>query len=346
MQLRRGPPPAPILVTPQPPLRLVEAASYAAPRPGSWKRWKAFDSYLVRVVAAMLLVSIPVSLALGFMVATWSAQTITDQAQAQAEATAASTAVRITDWVAERQSELRIMAQGEIGRVSAPDLNAQLLATVPSHPDFERIQVFNLSGVAVASTSGGTSFAATPPGTTYANSLSVETLGPVQLGGSGLLWVMTAPIIGADLKPQGVLGADLEIPLLGQLINPYGPDAVSSHDQEIHVISAQDLLLYSSDWGVLANDEAMVAKGTLTTKAEAAIYDRALTSGGGATQTVDYRNHDVLAGYAPITSLGWVVVASIDSSTALAAVRQQEVRTSLVQGAGTLLLIGFAIGVA
>ncbi|MGA8922638.1 MAG: methyl-accepting chemotaxis protein [Candidatus Dormiibacterota bacterium] len=346
MQLRRGPPPAPILVTPQPPLRLVEAAPDAAARPGSWKRWNAFDSYLVRVVAAMLLVSIPVSIALGFMVATWSAQTISDQAQAQAEATAESTAVRITDWVAERQSELRIMAQGEIGQVSAPDLNAQLLATVPSHPDFERIQVFNLSGVVVASTSGGTPFAATPPGTTYANSLSVETLGPVQLGGGELLWVMTAPIIGADLKPQGVLGADIAIPLLGQLINPYGPNAVSSHDQEVHVINAQDLLLYSSDWGVLANDQAMVAKGTLTTKAEAAIYDRALTSGGGATQTVDYRNHDVLAGYAPITSLGWVVVASIDSSTALAAVHQQEVRTSLVQGAGTLLLIGFAIGVA
>ena len=69
-----------------------------------------FDSYLVRVVAAMLLVSIPVSIALGFMVATWSAQTITDQAQARAQATAESTSVRITDWVAERQSELRIMA--------------------------------------------------------------------------------------------------------------------------------------------------------------------------------------------------------------------------------------------
>ncbi|HUY74047.1 MAG TPA: methyl-accepting chemotaxis protein [Candidatus Dormibacteraeota bacterium] len=300
----------------------------------------------MRVVAAMLLVSIPVSAALGFMVANWSAQTSIDQAQARAQATAESTSIRITDWVAERQSELRVMARSEIGQVSAPDLQAQLLATVPSHPDLDRIQVFGLNGAVVASTSSIAPFSATPPGTTFANSLSIETLGPVQLGADGLDWVMTAPIIGADLKPQGVLGADLRLTVLGQLINPYGAGAASSNDQEVHLVNAQGLLLYSSDWGVLTDDHAMLAKGTLATRGEAGIYGQALSNGGGATQIVDYRNHSVLAGYEPITSLGWVVVASIDSSTALAPVHQQEIRTSLLQALGALLLIGFAIAVA
>lgn len=346
MQLRRGPPPVPILVVPQRPLRLIEGAPQGAQRTGGWKQWKAFDSYLVRVVAAMLLVSIPVSIALGFMVATWSAQTITDQAQARTEATAESTTVRITAWVAERHAELRIMAAGAVGQVASPDLNANLLAAIPLHPDFTAIQVFDSKGAVVASTSAAPPFAANPPGTAYANSLSVETLGPVQLGSQGLDWIMTEPIVGADLKPQGVLGVDLRIAALGQLINPYGPNGVSAHDQEIHLLNTQDLLLYSSDWGILQGDQAMLTMGTLTTRGEAGMYERAIASGDGATQTVDYRNHDVLAGYAPITSLGWVVVASIDSSTALAAVRQQEVRTSLLQGAGTVLLIGFAIAVA
>jgi methyl-accepting chemotaxis protein len=294
----------------------------------------------------MLLVSIPVSIALGFMVANWSAQTSIDQAQARTEATAESTTVRITDWVAERQAELRIMASSEIGQVSTPDINARLLAAVPSHPDFTRIQVFGADGAVVASTSSLPPFAANPTGTTYANSLSIETLGPVQVGGDGIDWIMTAPIIGLDLKPQGVLGVDLRIEDLGRLVNPYGEGDVGPQAQEIHVVNAQDRLLYSSDWGSLKDDQAMLARGTLTTKGEAHIYDQAIASGGGAGQIDDYRNHAVLAGYEPITSLGWVVVASIDSSTALAPVHQQEVRTSILQGVGALLLIGFAIGLA
>ena len=325
---------------------MIEGGPRDAPPPGTWKDWKPFESYFVRLVAAMLLVSIPVSIALGFMVANWSAETSMAQAQARAQATAESTSVRITDWVAERQSELRTMARSELGQVSAPDLNAQLLAAVPSHPDFARIQVFGTSGALVASSTSEAPFSAAPPGLTYANSLSVETLGPVQPGADGLDWIMTAPIIGPDLKPQGVLGADLRLTILGILINPYGPGAGSSHDQEVHVTNAQNLLLYSSDWGVLADERAMLTKGTLTTGGEAGIHNQALSNGGGATQTVDYRNHQVLAGYEPITSLGWVVVASIDSSTALAPVRQQEVRTSLLQGVGALLLIGFALAVA
>jgi methyl-accepting chemotaxis protein len=325
---------------------LIEGAPRDAPLPGRWRRWKALDSYLARVVAAMLLVSIPVSIALGFMVANWSAQTSIDQAQARTEATAESTTVRITDWVAERQAELRIMASSEIGQVSTPDINARLLAAVPSHPDFTRIQVFGADGAVVASTSSLPPFAANPTGTTYANSLSIETLGPVQVGGDGIDWIMTAPIIGLDLKPQGVLGVDLRIEDLGRLVNPYGEGDVGPQAQEIHVVNAQDRLLYSSDWGSLKDDQAMLARGTLTTKGEARIYDQAISNGGGAGQIVDYRNHEVLAGYEPITSLGWVVVASTDSSTALAPVRQQEVRTSLLQGLGALLLIAFAIGLA
>ena len=43
---------------------------------------------------------------------------------------------------------------------------------------------------------------------------------------------------------------------------------------------------------------------------------------------------------------GWVVVASTDTSAALAPVRDQQLRTTLLQGVSTLLLIGFAIVLA
>ena len=64
----------------------------------------------------------------------------------------------------------------------------------------------------------------TPTGRPFANSLSVETLGPIHIGKVGLDWIMTAPILGPDEKPQGVVVGDLSLAVLGRLLNPYGLD--------------------------------------------------------------------------------------------------------------------------
>ena len=114
----------------------------------------------------------------------------------------------------------------------------------------------------------------------------------------------------------------------------------------MHLVNAQHLLLYSSAWGVLPDESAMLAKGTLRIVAEGAIFDQAMLAGGGTAEMVDYRNRPVLAGYEPIPSLGWVVIASTETASALAPVHQQEVRTSLLQAFSTLLLIGMAIALA
>ncbi|HEY1419635.1 MAG TPA: methyl-accepting chemotaxis protein [Candidatus Dormibacteraeota bacterium] len=291
------------------------------------------DSYSIRVVAGMLLVSIPISIVLGFMVSTWSSQSSIDQSKLRALTTAESTEVRITDWVGERQAELRTIAHSLIGHVSDPALNARLLDVAPLHPSFDRMQVSDANGDVVASTQPGNSFPVT----------TVETLGPLEVTGSDIQWILTAPIIAADGKPQGVLGADLMTSEIGRLINPYGTDAATGHDQEIHLINQQHLLLYSSDWGVLPNGKALLAKGSLSITTDTAIFNQAITSGGGSTEMTDYRHHQVLAGFEPIPSLRWLVVASIDRSSALAPVQLQELKTSLVQALSTLLLIVFAV---
>jgi len=316
------------------------------PAPGGPRGWKPLESYYLRVVAGILLVSIPLSILLGFVVSNWSAQTSIDQTKARAEATAESAAVRITDWVAERQAELRTLASAQAGLVDTPAVQPNLLAAMASHPEFESVQIFDTKANVVASSQKGISNSPTPTGGTFANSLSVETLGPVRIGGNGIAWIITAPILGLDERPQGVVAADLNPTSLGRLLNPYGRDAVIGSDQETHVLNAEHTVVYSSSWGSLADDSAALAKGSLRISGEGAIFDQAITGGAGATQTVDYRNHRVLAGYEPIPELRWVVVASVDTSTALAPVQQQELRTSLLQGLSTLLLIAFAIVLA
>jgi len=341
MQLRRGPPePGPLDVR-KPSLRLLKApATTRTPR--GWRGFGLFDGYSIRIVVGLLLVSVPLSIILGFVMSNWSAQTSIDQSKARAEATAESAAVRINDWVAERQAELRHVAGNQVGQLAAPDLNAKLLATLGTEPSFEALQINDLKEAVVANTRPSEELSATPTGAPFANSLSVETFGPIHVGKLGLDWIMTAPILGPDEKPQGVVVGDLSLAVLGRLLNPYGLDT-AAQDQEVHLVNAQHLLLYSSDWGVLQDETSVIAKGALKVAAEGAIFDRAMTTGAGAGEITDYRNHQVLAGYEPLPSLGWVVIASIDTATALAPVYAQELKTSLLQGLSTALLIAFAI---
>src|SRR6202521_4075066 len=346
MQLRRGPPPTPLPVARVPMLRVIKAPPGAVRTPSGWRAWKPLQRYSLRVVAGILLVSIPLSIVLGFVMATWSAQISIDQTKARAEATAQSAAVRITEWVSERQAELRTLAQDQNEAIASPDLQSQLRSAATSHPFFDELQIFDLKGQVVASSVPGISLSATPSGGTLANSLSVETIGPVVVAKDGMDWIMTAPILGANEQPLGVVAGNIAVTNLESLLNPYGRNAAINQDQETHIVNAEHLLVYSSAFGPLADESLALAGGALRTPAEAAIYVQAMTVGAGAAEIVDYRNHHVLAGYEPIPELGWVVIASIETTTALAPVQQQEIRTSLLQALSTLLLLGFAIVLA
>jgi methyl-accepting chemotaxis protein len=329
-----------------PALRLVKAPSGPSLPTPRGRRWEWIDSYSIRVMAGILLVSIPITVVLGIGVSNWSTQTVIDLAKTRVEATAQSSAVRIEDWVAERQAELRHVASEQVGQLSTPGLSAELSSSMASHPTFEAIQVSDVKGTVVASTRPAVGLSNTPSGADFANSLSVETIGPVGLGPAGLSWLITAPILGPDEKAQGVVVGDLSVEVLGKLINPYGLDNPTTRDQETHIINAQHLLLYSSEWGVVADDAILVTKGALKTVAEGPIFDRAVKSGAGAAQITDYRGKNVLAGYEPIANLGWVIVSSTESGTALASVNDQGIRTSLLQTLSTLLLIVFAVVLA
>jgi methyl-accepting chemotaxis protein len=346
MQLRRGPPTVRLPAANTPSLRLVKAPAGATRAPRGWSLGRLFESYTVRIVAGMLLVTIPVSIVLGFVMANWSTQTSTDMTKLRAEASAEAVAVRITDWVSERHAELRAVAHDTAGTLNTSDLNGRLVISNASHPNFEGIQIFDMRGNVVATSRTGIQLSATPAGGTLANSLSGETLGPVKAANGGLEWVITAPVLGLDEKPQGVIAADLNVSLLGRLLNPYGLDSTRGTDHEAHAVDGDHVVVYSSDWGVLPNDEAVLAKGSLKVPAEGALFDRAATIGAGASQTVDYRGHQVLAGYEPLPTLGWVIISTVDTSTALTPVVQQEIKTSLLQALSLALLIGFAIVLA
>jgi methyl-accepting chemotaxis protein len=342
MELRRAPPRLPGAKGQAPIVRIlkpVPAGPSGAPRGSKQPAW--MGSYFLRVLAGALIVSIPVSVILGLLVSNWSAQTSTDQAKAKSEVAAENAAVRITDWLSERKAELRGLALDEVGLVSSPAEAAAALGTSVAHPDFATVEVVNPSGAVVATT-GPDSGLQLGTSSTATQRLQVETVQPVQKDPSGVTWIITAPIINPNEKSQGFVVANLYITVLGRLFSPADmKDQLGK--EEIHVADAQRFILYSSDWGVVPDNNAILAKGGLSLQESPTIMDLAKANSTGSLQTRDFRNHDVLAGYVSVPSLAWVVIASSDTSTALAPVYLQELKTSLVQAAGILLLIGFAL---
>src|SRR5580765_4180106 len=178
MQLRRGPPPVRLVDAKTPALRLVKAPrGPVGARPGRGA-WRQLNSYTFRIVAGALLVSVPTAVILGFVMANWSAQTSIEQAKSASQRTAASSAVRINDWMAERRAELRVVAQSSVSDLSKPGLNARLTVALTAHPTFEILQVNDVNDAVIASTRPSEEITSTPSGSPFATSLSVETMGP------------------------------------------------------------------------------------------------------------------------------------------------------------------------
>jgi methyl-accepting chemotaxis protein len=342
MQLRRGPQ---LARGPEDKARTIrvlrETPMGPVATPSRWQRLWALDSYFVRVVAGALAVSIPIAVLLGFLVSNFAVQTSTQQAEARAQAAAAGASIRITEYVAERKSELRVMAHNQL---NDPTAAQDMVAAGTIHPDFEEIQIITPNGAVAGSTRVG-SVVPLVSSAGLATALRTETFAPIRAAESGPVWIMTEPIVGADSASQGIVAGNLDIPVLGHLLSPYGGVGTSA-TEEVHVANAQHFLIYSSDWGVLADNTALTSKGSLSVKVEGSIVDEALASGPGFAQITDYRGHKVLAGYQPITDMGWVVIASTDTAAALAPVYDQQLKTSMVQLLGALLFIGFAIFLA
>ena len=343
MELRRGPPPVdPNLVTPT--LRVLEAVpaggALAHRRRALWRRW---DSYFVRMLAGSLGVSVPIIVIVGLLISNFALQTTTDQASARSQAAAQAAAYRVDDWVVERQGELGQLAHDVADRVSGPGrvTTDEVQARIRN---FDEIEIVDTDGHVVA-TSAQTSHVGVVNPTWFAKSLISATIQPVQRDSAGLSWIMTSPIIGGNGQSQGVVVGDLNVGLLFRLLAPFASSSGASGNQEVHLVNADHFLVYSSDWGIVTNGTILIAKGSLaiTAAGEASLVDRAIIGGSGSARITDYRHHDVFSGFHIVPSVGWVVIASTDTATALSSLYTEEAWISGILLGGTLLLIGFAI---
>jgi methyl-accepting chemotaxis protein len=291
------------------------------------------DTFFTRVLAGLLVISLPTMVILGALMFAQGLHSTTDAAKVKAEATATVTASRIADWLREPQTYLAQIAREAIG---SPNPNgASLKKAANAFSDV--IEVVNSSGGLVASTTTYPDLENVGSAEWFQKALSIETVQPIVKSNDSLVWIITSPIIGTDGSLQGMVIGDLNISALGALLGtpPQG--------NEIHLVNADHLLTFSSDWRSVADDRGAARDGALATRAEVGVVDHAFRTGSGAEQITDYRNRDVMAGFDTVPALGLVVIASTDSSLALASAYDLGRLTLAIMITGALLIVIFAV---
>jgi methyl-accepting chemotaxis protein len=296
--------------------------------------------FFLRLLAGCLAVSLPVMLALSVGLTYLSAQRITNSATTSTRDNASNAALRLSDWYGERQRELQQVARIVQDQVDSPSISTQIQGLGPVYTNFTVIELVDPAGKVTASTNSvGDLGSASAPW--FSKSLTTPTQQGIQHNGPGLEWIITWPVLGGNQLSQGVVVGSLRISSLGPLLREFDSGA-NDATSEVYVVDSTRLLLYSSEWIGLTDAAVMQAKGTLRIRDESAAAYAVVTGQKGGLRDRDYRNVDVLAGYAPVPLLNWGVIVALNTQQALAAVGDESRVAAVLVLLGTMVIGAFA----
>ena len=302
--------------------------------------WRSLHRrFVFRLVAAMLLVSLPLMVLLAVLLTTSASSSLTASAEDKGESVARALTLRVEEWVSDRQESLAVLATAASGPLAAKNPGAALATVDSSFDEFSLIELTDLNGKVLATSRGGASidvagqdwFEVAVGGKPVVSSLYRQ--------GDRIRWVVAQPVLDRDGRPAAVVVGDLDPTVLTSLL-----DAELSAGNEVLVVDDQRHLLFSSEMGEIGGDTELLAAGVLSTVVDNVATQQALsTDGPGVARFIDLEGHDVIGGYDVVENLHWVVIAQDHASTLLAPVAQQRHRAMLLVGLGALLAIGVSV---
>jgi hypothetical protein len=296
--------------------------------------------YRYRLVAAMLLVSVPLMIVLAVFLTNSASSSLTSSAQGKGVSVARAVTLRLEDWLSERRESLAVLATVVANHPSVQQTRSALSKVDRTYGDFALIELTDLSGKVLASSRAGAGLevAGQTWFRTAAAGQAVLT-SPVRQG-DHIQWVIAQPVPGSTGHPQSVLVGNLNPTVLGALLNPEldkGSDVVAVDAQHHLIFSTQSM-------GKIADDTALLAAGALSTTVDnTATRNAASTGEPGTARFTDLNGHAVIGGYDVVTELHWTVIAQDHAGTLLAPVTSQRHRAILIVALGALLAAGSAL---
>jgi methyl-accepting chemotaxis protein len=298
--------------------------------------------YRYRLVAAMLVVSVPLMIGLAWLLTSAATSSLTSAAQDRGGNVARAVTLHLEDWVSERREQVSLVATEASGRLDDPAVARLLTGVQAAAEDYVVVQILDLRGNVVATSRPGFSLATSNQGWFSAASSGKPALTSMVARGDRIQWVMAEPILGPDGRPDGVVAADLNSAVLADLLNPE-----LDKGTEVVAVDAQQKLLYDTAMGPVATPKALLAAGSLGSTIDNAATRAATETGDfGAIRFTDAHGHDVIGGYDVVDDLGWTIVAQAAATTVLAPVAHQRNRAILIVALGTVLAIAVSMGLA
>jgi len=303
--------------------------------------WRSVHRRLaVRLVAAMLLVSLPLTIVMAVLLTSSASSSLTAAAEDEASGVARATTVRLQSWVGEQQQSLAVLAATVATLPGPTQVRAALTGAVEAEGDFSRIELLDLEGRVVASSGTGESLDAGGSDWLHAAGAGQPAVTTPDRHEDHLHWVVAVPVPGRDGRPVGVLAAALEVAALGEVLT----SALDAHS-EVLVVDAQHSLIYDTEeFGATADEATMLAGGALSTTVDNAAVQAATATGSpGTARFIDLEGHDVIGGYALVEGLDWIVVAQEHADALLAPVAEQRRQALLIATIGCILAVGVSV---
>ncbi|HZQ83806.1 MAG TPA: cache domain-containing protein, partial [Acidimicrobiales bacterium] len=287
--------------------------------------------YRYRVVAGVLLVALPISIVLTFVLTRKAETSLTSSASDGAAQVARAVALHVEDFLSERGENLALVAQEASASLDGAGVTALATRIDKTYGDFEVIEVTDLAGHVHAASRGEGTFdpSAEPWFRTVAAGQAV--VRSPEVSDQGLRWIMASPVLDGAGQVTGAVVANLDEAGLADLLNPeVVRDTVLAVDTDRHVV-------YNTAFGKVGG-AALLAKGALrTTIDNKAVADALAGRAGVARVTESGRSY--VAGYDHVDGVDWAVIVQQRASTVLAPVNSQRV-TAIV-----LLLLASVVAI-
>jgi hypothetical protein len=292
------------------------------------------------LVAAMLLVSLPLMVLLAVLLTSQASASLSVAGEAKGVAVARAVALRVEDWLSGLRQSLTVIAGSTADRMDSPATVSDLVTLDKSNEDFTLLEVTDLSGAVLASSQPGVAVdvAGQDWFRTAAGGKPVVT-SPVQ-SGEHIQWVIAQPVIGGTGQPVGVVIGQLNPAVLADLLNPE-----LDQGSTVVAVDTQHRLLYDTTMGKVADDTALLAAGVLrTTVDNAAIRQASVSPDPGSARYTGLDGQDVIGGYDVVDDLNWVLLAQDPAGTVLAPVTDQRNNAVLIVTIAALVAIAAALG--
>jgi methyl-accepting chemotaxis protein len=307
------------------------------------RRWRALPQrFAVRLVAAMLIVSLPLMVVLALLLTQGAASSLTASAQLKGGSVSRGAALRLEDWVLERRANLEVIAGTAADHLTTPETTAELAKFDKFYEDFSLIEITDLTGKPVSTSRPGAGLDVGGQGwfRTATSGHHVLT-SPVRQGGH-IQWVIAEAVRGRNGRVQAVVVAELDPVILVSLLNPE-----LDKGSEVVAIDAHHQLIYRTGMGKVADDTALLAAGSLsTTIVNGATRASDRTDAPGVTRFTDSAGTDLIGGYDQVDDLNWILIGQESASELLAPITALNKRALLIVGLGGLLAAAVSIGLA